>query len=192
MSNLLRTLSLSACLAPLPVLGWDGTLGLQAHIVKPMGRLAEPGHLDDRPGYGFGIQLPMDFGGGHVLRPRVDYFVDSKDSQGVKYRLNTLTVLAEYNFCLDRYGQGPYVIAGAGLNGSRRDLKGLVPGETGFTDVSTTGLAYAFGVGWAFNGSVGVEVRYLGAELGDFRYRDVDWDPRFTGNLLVGSLTFTF
>lgn len=163
--------------------------GIQGHFASPTGKASDKDHLDGKAGYGFGLQFPVDFGGGNVFRSKVDYFQFSRTDYGINTTSKVITVLADYNhYFQGRSGAGPYLIAGLGYNSTKREYsyRSLSVGAT------TGGLAYNFGLGFAVNPNFGFEVKYMGSELQDLKIEGLLVDKAFTANATVISLVVTF
>ena len=65
--NLLPLLALVAA----PAFAQDAHFGLQGGISLPQGDVKDA--VDSKMGFGIGVHVAIDFKGGHVLRPRLDY-----------------------------------------------------------------------------------------------------------------------
>lgn len=105
--------------------------GMSFGAAQPLGDLRQD--TDDQPGFAFALFLPIDYGNGHVLRPRMDMtsFDLAKTrpgstvlSSGVAVtpaskggsQLDRFTVGLDYVFHLrGSYGKGPYLFLGGGV-----------------------------------------------------------------------------
>lgn len=183
---------LCALAAGVPAQAQVRAFGLQAHLAIPSGKAADDMHLDGKTGFGFGVTFPVDFGGGHVFRPKVDYMAFSRETMGITSKSDTISVLADYNFHFSGRRQGAYLIAGLGYNSTRREISGTVYGIKASVDTTTNGLAYNFGLGFAFSPKMALEAKYMGAELPDFKYNGYTVDTSYTANATVLSLSITF
>ena len=194
MSARIRPALIAAFLAGFPALAAEPGFGGQFNLAFPMGREADRLHMDGRPGLGLGLQVPIEFDSGHVLKPRLDYLAFNRNSQGSSYRQHSLVALAEYNhFFTGNVRDGAYLIAGLGFHSTDRKVSGnfanLGLPAAGRT---STGLAYDLGVGLALNRTVSLELRYLGMSLNEVRSQGQVVDPGFQGNNLVASVGFSF
>ena len=194
MSARLGTTLIAAALAAAPAAAGEPGFGGQFNLAFPMGREADRWHMDGKPGLGLGLQVPIEFGGGHVLKPRLDYLVFSRDSQGSSYKQNALVALADYNrYFTDNVRDGAYLLAGLGFHSTGRKLSGNF-GNLGLPAASRTGtgLAYELGVGLALTRSVALELRYLGLGLNDVSSQGRVVDGGFQGSSLIASVGFSF
>jgi len=192
MYNRLRSKLAAPFLAALPVLGVDTSFGIQAHVATPTGTFGNVDHLDRKVGLGLGFQLPLDFGGGQVLRPKLDYLSFSRDSDGIRYKSDSFIISADYNYYMSQEKEGAYFIAGLGLHSTRVDASRVFDLVSGSSDRSKTGLYYNVGLGYAFNRTFALEVKYLGMDMGQVVYKPAGVDPSFMGNAIVASASFTF
>ncbi len=140
MRPLTLPLLLATCLAG-PLAQADGprwSIGFGLNISQPMGDFNTD--TDNQPGHGFGWYLPMDFGGGHVLRPKWEWtrhnlrtFADSvvrvengqvyiPDSRrGTTLESHGLGADYLYYFQGSSRKRGPYVLAGVAVDFWQRD-----------------------------------------------------------------------
>jgi opacity protein-like surface antigen len=179
------------CAAPLAA--QEAGLGAQIHVFKPVGTFADRDHLDGRTGLGLGVQVPIDFGAGHVLRPRLDYLAGKRDNAGTRYDTRSWVLMADYVYHVAQEKEGAYVFGGLGLHSSRISASrtwGLAAAETRAT---TTGLAYALGLGYAFNRNLAVEAKFQGLDMGRMAFRQgFPADAGYFANSVVGTVSFTF
>lgn len=192
MTNRRPALALLPALASAPLLAYETHFGLQGHLAVPTGTFGDAGHLDRKAGLGLGLEVPIDFGRGHVLRPNLDYLSFSRDSAGVSYRAEALVLMADYNYHFSGAREGAYFIAGLGVHSTRRDATrnfGAVPYKA---DSTGTGLAYDLGVGYAFTPNVSMEMKYLGLAMNRLNFRGMGSDGGFMGNSVVLSVGLTF
>lgn len=192
MSMRLRPFLLAPCLAVLPMQAAETLFGLQAHVAYPTGTFGDATHLDRRVGFGLGFQVPIDFGAGHVLRPKLDYLTFNRDREGTRYKADSLMLLVDYNYYLEEQREGAYFIAGLGMHSTRRDVARVSTLSTQSHDGSSTGLCYNVGMGFAFTRNVALEVKYLGVDLGNINFKAPAVDSGFMGNSVAASLSFTF
>lgn len=148
----LSTLLLSAS----ALFAQDLKYGVQVHISSPTGDLREA--VDSKPGIGLGAHMTVDFGQGHVLRPRLDYvaFPDATVFDGVKNQVNELSLGADYLFKIQEV-EGLYLLGG--LSANRWKFDSEVVGHGTFS-TSSTKLGFALGTGFSFNDNVSAEVRF--------------------------------
>ncbi len=193
MSRTLRMLLSAPLLAAAPLAAAEASFGGQINLAKPVGTFSDSGHLDGRMGFGLGIQVPVDFGAGHVLRPRLDYLAFSRGGGNDRYKSDSLVVMADYTYFVAQEAEGGYLIGGLGFHSTRLDV-GKRFGPTQASAKSTrTGLAYAVGLGYAFNRNVTAEVKFLGLDMGRLDYSlPGTSDAGFMGNSIVASLGFRF
>lgn len=168
--RLRNILPLVALLAA-PAFAQDVHFGLSAGVNKAMGDAKDLGF--DKIGLGIGVDLGIEFKGGHVLRPRLDYTKTShKDFSDVT--LATTTFGVDYNYFVSgKAAEGFYLIAGIG----RANTKVEYPGGSD----SESGMAYAAGFGFNFTQLVGANLRYTSAKADALR-----------NNALNASVTFRF
>lgn len=112
---------------------WDNPsyhFGFGFHFSQPMSDLKKD--ADNQPGFGFSFSMPMNYGQGHVLRPRWDLTVHNvktgydpylTTNGSVVFRdrrtttLSSMTLAMDYQYYLARnIRQGPYLIVGAGVD----------------------------------------------------------------------------
>ena len=181
-------------LAALSLRAVEVDLGLQAYGALPLGTFGDSAHLDRRPGLGLGLQVPIDLGEGHVLRPKLDFLTFRRNSDGFTYRTDSWVLMADYLYYLTGEKEGIYLLGGAGLHTTRRDFSWLLAGQPARGDGRTTGFAYNVGLGYAISPSMGVELRFLGMDMGrlDGTVPRGFTDPRFTGNALTLAFSITF
>jgi len=194
MSARLRTALIAAGLAAIPAVAAEPGFGAQFNLAFPMGREADRDHMDGKPGLGLGLQVPIDFEGGRVLKPRLDYLAFSRNAQGASYRQNSLVALAEYNHYFGGTSrEGAYLIGGLGFHSTERKVSSNFRG-LGLPAASrtSTGLAYDLGLGLALNRSTALELRFLGLGLNEVRTQDRVVDGGFQANSVVASLSLTF
>ena len=194
MSARLRSALIATGLATMPAVAAEPGFGGQFNLAFPTGREADRDHLDGKPGLGLGIQVPIEFDGGRVLKPRLDYLAFSRNSQGTSYRQNSLVALAEYNHYFSGINRdGAYLIGGLGFHSTERKVSGNFQ-NLGLPAASrtSTGLAYDLGLGLALNRTAALEIRFLGLGLNELRSQGRVVDAGFQGNSVVASLSVTF
>lgn len=151
--------ALVAASLAMPATAQDLRFGVQAHASLPMGDLKDA--VDSKAGIGVGLHLTVDFGQGHVLRPRLDYvaFPDAT-VYSVKNRVNDLSLGADYLYMIEGR-TGCYVLGGLSANRWKFDAE---VGGLSFS-TSTTKLGYALGTGYAFNENVSLELRFTATKF---------------------------
>jgi hypothetical protein len=189
-------LLLALAAGSIPSLAQESGFGLQAHLAMPLGKIADSEHLDQKNGLGVGIYFPVyvPCECGWVLRPKLDYLRSNRQSQGITARISTLSVIVDVNFYLSGSPfWGPYLIAGVGLNSSKRELGGSLYGLPSTTAGSSDfSLAYNVGLGYQFSRAFQGEVKYFGADLKDFTYMGRVVEAGYLGKSVVLSIGRTF
>jgi opacity protein-like surface antigen len=188
----MKKLALGALLGVLASTGalsaQEAHFGLQLHLAKPTGKAGDTDHLDGKMGFGVGAQVPVYFSGGNVFRPKLDYVTFSRDSNGINQKATTLALIADYNRYFNGTREGGYLILGLGFHNTKREVSGY-----GISvDTTDTGLAYNLGIGFTLSKSAALEFKYMGAELGDFKYQGILVDSSYAANAFVASVSFTF
>lgn len=188
-----RMLLLAPLLATAPLAAAEASFGGQIHLAKPLGTFSDAGHLDNRLGFGVGIQVPVDFGAGHVLRPKLDYLTFNRGSGDRRYKADSFLLMADYNYFIAEEAEGAYLIAGLGFHSTRLDAARTFGPLSASGRRTHSGLAYNVGLGYAFNKNVGVELKYLGMDMGELSYNlPRTYDTGFMANSIVGTLSFKF
>ncbi|WP_306600677.1 outer membrane beta-barrel protein [Geothrix sp. 21YS21S-2] len=188
-----RMLLLAPFLAAAPLAAAEASFGGQIHLAKPLGAFSDSGRLDNRLGFGLGIQAPVDFGAGHILRPKLDYLAFSRGGGDRRYKADSLLLMADYTYFVAEEAEGGYLIAGLGFHSTRLDAAKTFGPVTARGRKTHNGLAYNVGLGYAFNRNVGMEVKYLGMDMGELGYNlPGAYDAGFMANAIVGTLSFRF
>ena len=161
----LRTLALiTATLAAPALCAQDAPrFGLQAGLNLPMGDLKDA--VDSKVGLNIGAHMALDFKGGHMLRPRVDYtwFPEYSVSGGgasASTKFSSLSLGADYLYYVDGRPQGLYFTGGLALVQWKAESSASYLGISASGSQTTTKLGLAVGAGYQFNKTVGAEVRY--------------------------------
>lgn len=154
----------------------DARFGLQAQIAIPQGDLKDA--VDSKLGFGAGVHGTFAFDQ-HAIRPRFDYtFYPEADLSGVKTKVTSMALGADYLYFVDGKDQGVYFTAG--LSAIRWKVEVNTPF---FSDsASTTKLGVAAGLGYQWTKAFGTEVRYVNSSI----------DPNVTANNIVVGATFRF
>ncbi len=150
----------------------DVRYGLQAHGNLPMGDLKEA--ADSKAGFGGGAHMTIDFGDGHMLRPRLDYVVYPENkafggAASVKSKVNDASLGLDYIYDFGGKDGGFYLTAGLAWHRwkAEYDYAVLVGGITVSNRTSSTSskAGAAAGAGFNFNPSFGVEARYVATKF---------------------------
>lgn len=138
----------------------DLRYGVQGHISLPMGDLKDA--VDDKAGIGGGVHMTVDFGQGHLLRPRLDYmaFPDATVYSGITNQVNDLSLGLDYLYMLE--GKTGFYVTG-GLSANRWKVQADVSGLSYHNN--TTKLGYALGAGYAFNENLSLEARFTATKF---------------------------
>lgn len=134
--------------------------GVQAHVSLPLGDLKDV--VDNKPGIGGGVHMTVDFGQGHVLRPRLDYLAfPNATISTVRNKVNELSLGVDYLYMME--GNTGFYLTG-GLAANRWSVQTDVSGLDSFSS-NTTKLGYALGAGYAFNENLGLEARFTATKF---------------------------
>jgi hypothetical protein len=148
--------------------------GFTFQINQPGGDLKAD--TNDKTGGGLSFILPVNLGGGHVLRPRFDvnvYRISDHGRYSDDYReevdFTAASLGVDYLFYVQRRYQGFYLSAGLnvtrwGLQYTTRDRHGSGLHTTSDYERNSTNLGAALGVGYQFNRWFGLELRAVGAD----------------------------
>jgi hypothetical protein len=193
MRTSISSLLMPLLLAAAPLAAAEPTLGFQASFALPTGRLGDASHLDRKAGLGLGFSVPVDFGAGHMLRPRLDYLAFRRNGDKVEYRTDSMLLMADYNYFFEEERRGTYAIAGLGLHSTRRKAVRPFGPITARADEGTTGLACSLGIGHHFTPNAALEVRWLGMDMGQLGFKNsANRDAGFMGSAVVASFAYTF
>jgi predicted porin len=162
--------------------------GLQVHASVPIGDLKTA--VDNKPGAGLGTHVTFDLGGGHLIRPRLDgVFFPESDLHGFKTKASDLSLGVDYLYFPGGKPDGLYLTAGLGLHRWKVDTTtpALPPLWPATSDSQTSSrFGYSAGLGYNFNRSVGVELRYINSHYAN----RTAWDQ--TSNSLQMGATYRF
>ena len=162
--------------------------GLQVHASIPSGDLKTA--VDNKPGAGLGAHVTFDLSGGHLIRPRFDAVLfPESDLSGFKTKARDLSLGADYLYFPGGRPDGLYVTAGVGLHRWKVDrttpaLPPLWPASS--DSQASSRFGYSAGLGYNFNRSVGVELRYTSSHYAN----RTAWDP--SANSLQVGATYRF
>lgn len=196
----------SLCLAlPLVVLGLLGTtaqaqsyrFGVAAGAAAPMADLKE---FNDQAIPMIGGFVDVDFGKGHVLRPRIDFMGSMEKKESLAYYTGTkygydefkrtipgISLGVDYAYYLAGKQEGLYLTAGVGVYSfSAKTVWG------GYEDKqSSTKVGASIGAGWDYNANWGGQVKYFGTKFKtNAPYRSFSNEPSLSG--VAFTLTYKF
>lgn len=159
--------------AAAPLQAQEVRYGLQIHGNVPMGDLK--GAADSKVGFGGGGHMTIDFGEGHLLRPRLDYVVYPENkafggSASVKSKVSDASLGLDYIYDFGGKDGGFYLTAGLAWHRWKAEYDYAVPADGGSvvssTDSSTSSkIGVAAGAGFNFNTSFSVEARYVATKF---------------------------
>jgi len=129
--------------------------------------------VDHKLGYAVGGQIALPLGDGHVLRPRLDLSVVTRNTdQGSSLSVTTGCVGADYNrFVSGRANEGFYLLVGLGYavtTLSHTDLR-FSPYNNLQSSQDQNAIALAAGLGYQFNRTYGADLRYTTTKPGSFK-----------------------
>ena len=153
--------------------------GLSAGITNPQGDVKDAGF--DKIGLTLGLNVGVEFQGGHVLRPRLD-IARASNKYDSNFTLNTTFLGADYNYFVSgKAADGFYLIAGLGFSNTKLEYD--FGGGTASDNKSALGLA--LGMGYQFTPLVGADLRYTTTKP-DF------YGQTISNNAMNVSVTFRF
>ncbi|MBL0312400.1 MAG: outer membrane beta-barrel protein [Holophagaceae bacterium] len=167
----------------------DVRYGLQVHGNLPMGDLKEA--ADSKAGFGGGAHMTIDFGEGHLLRPRLDYVVYPENkafgsSANASSKVSDASLGFDYIYDFGGKDGGFYLTAGLAWHRWKAEYDFAVPGGgitvSGRSTSTSNKAGAAAGAGFNFNPSFGVEARYVATK---FKQGDED---RTAGAVQVAAL----
>ena len=145
-------------LAAAPLAAQDAHFGIQAGVNLPQSDLKD--FVDSKLGGTLGVNATLDFGSGHVIRPRVDYGYYSASVSNPFFtsdnKVKTLGVGADYLYFPAQKMEELYLTAGLGYQNTKAEANT----PSGDVSESKGAFAWAAGAGWQFNESFGAEARY--------------------------------
>jgi len=167
--------------------------GGQITIVKPQGDLGE--NVDEKAGFGGGVNLLIDLKNGHAIVPRVEYlqFKNSKSYNTTLYtssgyivpgtetdeiKVNVLNIGADYNYYFSKKtGEGFYLSGGVFYSKCDVNYSETLsaPGYISKiykTNFSGDGFGASVGAGCMFTENVGMEVKYSTVDYSMDRFDD--------------------
>ncbi len=167
------SLAMILCLGPVAAQAqtWEDPrfhFGFGFHFSQPMSDLKTD--TDSQPGFGFSLNMPMDYGRGHVLRPRWDITVHSIPAKRTltevrDSNLTNMTLGLDYQYYLSHnIRTGPYLVAGVGVDfWSRERDSSSYNGYGDWYDnrhlESSTSFCTSIGMGFQFSRGMAIEVR---------------------------------
>lgn len=112
-----------------------------------------------------GVNLPIDLGEGHVIRPRLDYAryseSNAQGTQGLDDKATSMFLGADYLYYPAQQPKGFYFVAGLGY-----DRVKFEQSFAGLSDDTTKGnLGWGAGAGWQFTDLLGAELRYTSSHI---------------------------
>lgn len=154
------------------------TFSAYAQGVVPLRELGAS--LDERTGYGLGVQWTRDRGDWHASRTRLEWntFPEGPAVNGVKTYAKNYTLSWDHLFKLNKGGTHAYLVAGIG--GTRWFTEQTAPGF--HASRWTTKPAISGGVGVQLASRVNLEARYTAGSL----------DKTFDANTMMASLAWRF
>ncbi len=155
----------------------DVRYGLQVHGNVPMGDLKDA--ADSKAGFGGGAHMTIDFGEGHMLRPRLDYVVYPENkafadvafgsSASGKSKVSDASLGLDYIYDFGGKDGGFYLTAGLAWHRWKAEYDYAVKiGNVTVSDSSSSTsskVGGAAGAGFNFNPSFGVEARYVATKF---------------------------
>jgi hypothetical protein len=145
--HLLPVLALVAA----PAFAQEAHFGLQAGLSLPMADLKAKDQADAKMGYTLGLNVGLEFNGGHVVRPRLDYTTHDSNYSGLKITNTAFGV--DYNYFVGgKAAQGFFVIGGLGYAKTKVEFSTM--------NESKSALALAVGGGFQFTPLIGMDLRY--------------------------------
>jgi hypothetical protein len=178
----------------------DLTFGAHAGLALPTGDLKT--EFDSAARATVGLHMNVDFGGGQVLRPRLELTGFSRAEttttvigsamQDTRARLTTFG--ADYLYYLEgQASKGLYGLAGAGLCASRLTSETHITSILGNGDTtntfSSTKPYFCFGAGYQFSRHWGTEVR---VNLAKHESAETSTSPKVSGNVNTITAVATF
>ena len=200
----LRTILPLLAMLAAPAMAQDAHFGLQAGINFPMGgssnvngtgsySVSAKDAVDSKIGFNIGINVPINFDGGHTLRPRLDYTHFSGSAadslfgpgSGVDGKIDSTFIGADYLYHFSGKSDGGYVLVGAGYDHSKLEFSA----NGASVDDSKSAFAWALGGGWQVNPMFGVELRYNSTEP-TLNFGGSDFKFKNDGFMLGATFTF--
>ena len=156
---LCAALALAGSWAPLQ--GQDVRYGLQIHGNLPSGDLKTA--TDSKVGVGGGAHMTIDFGDGHVLRPRLDYVVYPENKNlSANFKAKDASLGLDYFYDFGGKDGGFYLTGGVAWHRWAVDSATL----SGTASSTSSKVGAAAGAGFNFNPDFGVEARYVATKFG--------------------------
>jgi len=151
-----RMIGLACCVSG-ALMGQEFQPGIHAGVNFPLGDLGSA--VDHRPGITVGGHLGIYYGGGHELRPRVDYtdyeggWTPAGDSFN-KNHISAWQVGCDYLYYTETRPQGLYLTMGLGYQWWN------VSPDNG-PSANKSSLSMAAGAGYRFNRTFSLEARFV-------------------------------
>jgi opacity protein-like surface antigen len=165
----LRNILPLVALLAVPAMAQDAHFGFSVGISSPMGGGSDQTNFSDislkdgvdkKIGFTLGANVGIEWQGGHVLRPRLDYTHHNGDAFGVSgndLTVNSFQLGADYNyFVSEKASDGFYLLVGVGYANTKVSGNAVAGAST----TSKSAFARGTGVGYEFTPMVGAELRY--------------------------------
>ena len=149
-----------ALLATLALQAEPPRYGVQGLVNIPIDDLKD--YVDSRPGPGVGVHGTFDLGGGHVLRPRLDFTAYPEATfASVKQDATALALGGDYLYFFAERPERLYLTGGLAI------VRWSFGSRTGAADTTarTTKLGAAVGIGYQWNATVGTELRLVHSSI---------------------------
>ena len=155
-----------------PLQAQEVRYGLQVHGNIPMGDLKDA--ADSKIGFGGGGHMTIDFGEGHMLRPRLDYVVYPENkafggSVSASAKVSDASLGLDYLYDFGGKDGGFYLTAGLAWHHWKAEYDFAVPAGgitvSGRSTSTSNKAGAAAGAGFNFNPSFGVEARYVATKF---------------------------
>ncbi len=200
----LRNILPLVALLAVPAMAQDVHFGFHAGLNFPMGGgsningtsgfdISAKDAVDSKIGFAIGIDVPINFNGGHSIRPRLDYTTNSGSassslfpSGGVDGKVTSTFLGADYLYHFSgKADNGGYLAAGLGMANTKLEFSG---GGSSIDD-NKSAFAWTLGGGWQFTPMFGAELRYTHTHP-TLNFGGSDFTMKNDGMVL--SATFTF
>ena len=200
----LRTILPLVAMLAVPAMAQDVHFGINAGLNFPQGGgsnvvgsggydISAKDAVDSKLGFAIGINVPINFDGGHTLRPRIDYTHNSgtpsdnlfPSGSGVDGKAESTFIGADYLYHFSGKNDGGYVVGGLGYAHSKLEF---TAGGASLND-SKSAFAWTLGGGWQINPMFGAELRYTSTEP-TLNFNGADFKFKNDGFVLAATFTF--
>lgn len=166
----------------------DLHFGLQAGLSIPQADVKDL--VDKKMGATGGFNVGLEFLGGHVVRPRLDYTWDKGTVDEVDTTNTTLFVGVDYNFFFSgKASEGFYVLASLGYANTKMEFSS---GPLSIND-NQSAFAWGAGAGYQFTHLMGAEARFTSTRPKDMLSNLVGTStPEYKNDTINVALTFRF